>query len=376
MVSTHYVLLFSLAAEIDVRASRVHLVPHMPHLPRHPPILSTSDRVVLPSMRANGRRSSVGSLKTAARQGADMDREAFEFRATTGFGRISTAAEAQRGARWSASTRRAALGLVPLGLHLLYPRLAAASAALPGSVAVLGAGGKTGRLCVEMLRSAGQPVLGLGRAELDVAKASVEEIAEAVRGADAVIFACSASAKGGNAEQVDEQAAIKAAQACKMAGVPKYVLISSGGVARPGSLGYVATNLMPGPTWGIMDAKAKGEEGAKAALRGSKTRYTVLRPGGLEDTKYLGPAEMELNQGDVVGGLVSRADVAAAAVAAARSPDTDDVTFELYAHSAFAQGPGSTAGLGGAPVGKTGYERRGSTWPELFRGLKKELSKI
>jgi len=275
--------------------------------------------------------------------------------------------------------RRVAVAMpLPLVLNLLCgkPSVAAAVTASPGSLAILGAGGKTGRLCVEMLRSAGQPVLALGRAELDVVKASVEEIADAVRGADAVIFACSASSKGGNAVQVDEQAAIKAAQACKLAGVPKYVLISSGGVARPGSLGYVATNWMPGPTWGIMDAKAKGEEGAKAALRGSKTRYTVLRPGGLEDTKYLGPTEMELNQGDVVGGLVSRADVAAAAVAAARSSDTDDVTFELYAHSAFAQGPGSVDGFGGAPVGKTGYERRGGTWPELFRGLKQEVSKI
>merc|ERR1740121_2867683 len=174
MVSTHYVLLFSLAAEIDVFASRVHLVPHMPHLARHPPILSTSDRAVLPLTTADARRSSVGSFKTAARQGAAMDREAFKFRTTTGFGRSSTAAEAQRGARRSAKTRRAVLGLVPLGLHLVYPWSAAASAALPGSVAVLGAGGKTGRLCVEMLRSAGQPVLGLGRADLDVAKASVE----------------------------------------------------------------------------------------------------------------------------------------------------------------------------------------------------------
>ncbi|CAK0868646.1 unnamed protein product [Prorocentrum cordatum] len=251
----------------------------------------------------------------------------------------------------------------------------AAVAPAPGAVAVLGASGKTGRLCVEALRAEGSPALALGRAELDVVEASVEQVAEAVRGCQAVIFACSASAKGGNAAQVDEQAAVKAAQACKLAGVPTYVLISSGGVSRPGSLGYLATNWMPGPTWGIMDAKARGEEGVKAAMRGSGTRYVVLRPGGLEDTKYLGPAEMELNQGDAVGGLVSRADVAACAVAAAKSQDAADTTFELYAHSAFSQGPGSTDGFGGA-TGKTGYERRGESWPELFRGLRKEISKI
>lgn len=242
-----------------------------------------------------------------------------------------------------------------------------------GTIAVLGAGGKTGRLCAEQLRKAGRPVAALSRAEADVARASAEELAEAIRGASAVIFAASASSKGGNAGQVDEEGAVKAAKACALAGVPKYVLISSGGVARPGSLGYLATDLMPGPTWGIMGAKARGEEGAKAALKGTSTHYVVLRPGGLEDAPAVGPAGLEVNQGDAVGGLVSRADVAAAAVAAASSAETDDVTFELYAYGAFGQKPGPTDF--GLPV-KTGLERRGDTWPELFRGLRKDFSKL
>jgi len=244
-----------------------------------------------------------------------------------------------------------------------------------GPIAVLGAGGRTGKLCVEVLRASGRPAMALSRAEADVSKASVEDLARAVQGAKAVIFASSASSKGGDSKQVDEQGAIKAAQACVLAGVPKYVLISSGGVARPGSIGYLATNWMPGATWGIMDAKARGEEGVKAALRGSKTRYTVLRPGGLEDSVALGPRAMELNQGDAMGGLVSRSDVAAAAVAAADSPDTDDTTFELYAYGdAFAQKPGPTDF--GLPSGPTGYERRGTSWPELFMGLKKDFAKL
>eukprot|EP00929_Paragymnodinium_shiwhaense_P020933 TRINITY_DN13797_c0_g1_i1.p1 TRINITY_DN13797_c0_g1~~TRINITY_DN13797_c0_g1_i1.p1 ORF type:complete len:135 (-),score=15.20 TRINITY_DN13797_c0_g1_i1:25-429(-) len=132
---------------------------------------------------------------------------------------------------------------------------------------------------------------------------------------------------------------------------------------------------MPGPTWGVMDAKARGEEGTKQALRGTKTRYTIVRPGGLENSAALGPAAIELNQGDAVGGLISRADSAAAAVAAADSPDTDDVTFELYAYgNAFAQQPGPTDL--GLPAGPTGYERRGSTWPELFKGLQPDFSKL
>mmetsp|Transcript_100312 Transcript_100312/g.259418 ORF Transcript_100312/g.259418 Transcript_100312/m.259418 type:complete len:353 (+) Transcript_100312:45-1103(+) len=263
-----------------------------------------------------------------------------------------------------------------------FSGLAAPSTPLPasaidgsGPIVILGAGGRTGRLCAEILRTASRSVKAFGRADVDVVKASVEDIAAAVQGADAVIFAASASAKGGDSKEVDEQGAIKAAKACVLAGIPKYVLISSGGVARPGSLGYVATNWMPGPTWGVMDAKARGEEGAKAAVRGTQTKYAIVRPGGLEDSAALGPGAMEINQGDAVGGLVSRADVAAAAVAAASSPDTDDTTFELYAYgAAFSQQPGPTDLW--LPSGPTGYERRGKSWPELFRGLRKDFSKV
>lgn len=258
---------------------------------------------------------------------------------------------------------------------LSEPSTAIAAGASNGAVAVLGAGGRTGRLIVEQLKAEGKPVLALSRAQADVVKASAEELAEIVRGASSVIFAASTSNKGGNSVEVDERAAVKGAMACVLAGVPKYVLISSGGVARPGSLGYVATNWMPGATWGVMDAKARGEEGAKAAVRGTKTSYVVLRPGGLEDSPALGAAAMEVNQGDAVGGLVSRADVAAAAVAAAESPETNDTTFELYAYgAAFAQQPGPTDI--GLPSGPTGYERRGSTWTDIFRGLKRDFSKL
>ena len=134
----------------------------------------------------------------------------------------------------SARARRDA-ALLPLLAAL--PGLSALAApgeagAAGGAVAVLGAGGRTGRLCVEALRSAGQPFKALSRAEADVAGASVEELAAAVRGSAAVIFAASASSKGGNAQQVDEQGAVKAAKACLLAGVPKFVLISSGGARR------------------------------------------------------------------------------------------------------------------------------------------------
>lgn len=274
----------------------------------------------------------------------------------------------------SSLTRRDAmlfLASLDVSVALVNPEPVGAA----GAIAVLGAGGRTGRRCVEILQAAGRPVMALTRAEADVVKASKEDLASAIRSAGAVIFAASASSSGGNAKEVDEEGAIKAAQACALAGIPKFVLISSGGVARPGSLGYLATNWMPGPTWGIMDAKASSEEAIKRVLQNTATKFCILRPGGLEDSPPLGPGVMELNQGDVVGGLVSRSDVAAAAIAAADSRDTDSTTFELYAFgNAFAQQPGPTDLF--LPAGRTGYERRGESWEDLFKGLKKDFSKL
>ena len=53
-----------------------------------------------------------------------------------------------------------------------------------------------------------------------------------------------------------------------------------------------------------MGEKKLGEDGVYAAFRGStKSAYTIIRPGGLEEPKenvIQGPAALEVSQGDVV----------------------------------------------------------------------------
>ena len=129
-----------------------------------------------------------------------------------------------------------------------------------------------------------------------------------------VIFAASASAKGGDALAVDRDGVISAARCCISASVPRFVLVSSGAVTRPDSAVYQLLNLVGK---GIMKAKIEGED----ALRDMYARaprdagaYTIVRPGGLTTGDALGPEALELNQGDDKSGRIFRAPTSLASV--------------------------------------------------------------
>ena len=64
---------------------------------------------------------------------------------------------------------------------------------------------------------------------VDLEKASVDEVAEHLRGADAVVFAAGAGPGSGAArkETVDRDAAILLADAAEAAGVDRYVMVSA-----------------------------------------------------------------------------------------------------------------------------------------------------
>jgi nucleoside-diphosphate-sugar epimerase len=69
----------------------------------------------------------------------------------------------------------------------------------------------------------------------DLESASVEEIAGAINGATAVIFAAGAG-PGSGAERkltLDRDGAIKLLRAAVLAGVPRYLMISGSGVENP-----------------------------------------------------------------------------------------------------------------------------------------------
>ena len=140
-----------------------------------------------------------------------------------------------------------------------------------GPVVILGSGGKTGKLIIEELlakkvlvkptyrnvnsassSTTSNPFLQ-NAVPADVTK--LETIGAAIEGASTVIFAASASNKGGNAQQVDYQGVVNVALECIRLKIPKLIVISSGAVTRPDSLGYKFTNIFGG----IMGFKVQGE---------------------------------------------------------------------------------------------------------------------
>lgn len=275
-------------------------------------------------------------------------------------------------------------GLFSSAALMLNVLQANADAATPsGPIVIIGSGGKTGKLTIQMLSKMGiavRPTNREGKPNKAFANlASVESMAAAdvtkiatlegaLVGASAVIFAASASGKGGNGKQVDNQGVVNVAAECIRLKVPKLVVISSGAVTKPNSLGFKLTNMFAG---GIMDEKLAGENGLRklySECGDSSLSYAIIRPGGLQDGPSIGSARVELNQGDTISGEINRADVADCAVAAALSKSIPSaVTFELY--DADNRGP-----LESIYPDKSGYERSGKElggdYDLLFKGLK------
>ncbi|MCZ2523961.1 NAD(P)H-binding protein [Streptomyces sp. HB2AG] len=146
------------------------------------------------------------------------------------------------------------------------------------------------------LRAAGaEPVV------CDLEKASVEEVAGHLEGADAVVFAAGAG-PGSGAERkqtVDRGAAVLFADAAERAGVRRYVIVSSMG----------ADTDPPAGTDAVFAAylRAKGEADADVRAR-EGLDWTVLRPGRLTDDPGTGRVALAGHTGY---GEVTRDDVAA-----------------------------------------------------------------
>ncbi|KAK9843431.1 hypothetical protein WJX81_002050 [Elliptochloris bilobata] len=208
--------------------------------------------------------------------------------------------------------------------------------------AVIGAGGPTGLECVKRLAQLGRPVQAIIRSpdkytdlfsglgsNVTAVKGDVESsesLTVALAGVKNIIFA--ASGKGyWSARAVDELGVGAVAEAAKAVGVKHIVLVSSA-LVSPHNRCHPIRLILNNIRWGLMDSKYRGEN----LLRKSGITYTVVRPGGLTN----GPAlteELVVNQGDRVAGRVSRADVAAVAVAALSDPRAANVTLELSSKS-------------------------------------------
>jgi uncharacterized protein YbjT (DUF2867 family) len=155
-------------------------------------------------------------------------------------------------------------------------------------VAIAGGHGKIGRRLARLLAARGDRVRGLIRnpnhagdlredgAEpvvCDLESAPASDVAEALSGADAVVFAAGAGPGSGAARKLtmDRDGAVKLLEAARSAGVPRYVMVSSVGAESPPD----------GDDTFSVYLRAKAE--ADRALMESDRDWTIVRPGMLTD---------------------------------------------------------------------------------------------
>jgi uncharacterized protein YbjT (DUF2867 family) len=157
---------------------------------------------------------------------------------------------------------------------------------------------------------------GAEPAVVDLEQADEADVAAAITGADAVVFAAGAGPGSGSARKdtMDYGGAVKLVAAAQQAGVRRYLIVSSMG-ADPDA---------PGDDTFSVYLRAKGR--ADEAVLGSGLDATVIRPGGL--TNDPGTGRVRLGE-TLPRGQVSRDDVAAVLVAVLDRPSTIGRTFDL-----------------------------------------------
>jgi len=138
----------------------------------------------------------------------------------------------------------------------------------------------------------GEPVV------CDLEHADVSEIAAAITGASAVVFAAGAG-PGSGAERkltMDRDGAIKLLAAAEEVGAPRFLIVSSVGAESPPDDEDVFSVYLR--------AKAEADE----AVRASSRDWTIVRPGPLTDDPGSGTVRIDL---EPFRGQIAREDVAA-----------------------------------------------------------------
>ncbi len=204
-------------------------------------------------------------------------------------------------------------------------------------VVIAGGHGKIALITERLLAARGDVAVGLIRnpdhaadleaagarpVVIDLEKASVDEVAAHLAGADAVVFAAGAGPGSGAARKqtVDRDAAILLADAAEAAGVRRYVMISAMG-ADVDTADDAADEVF------VAYLRAKGAADDDIRSRAALSA-TILRPGHLTDDEPAGTVTMAEHTGE---GSIARADVAAVIVDVLDDPQTGGRTFELIA---------------------------------------------
>jgi uncharacterized protein YbjT (DUF2867 family) len=147
----------------------------------------------------------------------------------------------------------------------------------------------------------------------------VHDLADAIRGADGVVFAAGAGPGSGPERKrtVDYGAAAKLIAAADAAGVDRYVMVSS--------IGAHAPDRGQGPMRPYLQAKAEADE----ALRSSGLDWTIVRPGHLTNDPGTGRVAAAPSLGR--RGSIPRDDVALVLLECLQAPNTIGAQFELLA---------------------------------------------
>lgn len=163
---------------------------------------------------------------------------------------------------------------------------------------------------------------GMEPAVLDLEGADADAVAKVLAGADAAVFAAGAGPNSGldRKDTVDRAGSVLLAQACELAGVDRFLQVSSMGVES-------VRNAPPQPQDDVFAVYLRAKLAAEEDLRSrSSLDWVVLRPGGLTDDPGTGLVRLAPS---VESGRVPRTDVAAVLLALLDTPDARGLVLEL-----------------------------------------------
>jgi nucleoside-diphosphate-sugar epimerase len=201
------------------------------------------------------------------------------------------------------------------------------------NVAIAGGHGQIARRLARLLVGRGDRVRGLirnpGHADdlradgsepviCDLEAAAVREVAQAIAGADAVVFAAGAGPGSGADRKwsMDRDGAIKLLEAEREANVERYLMVSSIGAESPPASDDVFSIYL----------RAKAE--ADRALAHSDRAWIIVRPGPLTDDTGTGRVRLGT---EPFRGQVPRDDVAAVLAAILHEPRSQGLVIYLSA---------------------------------------------
>lgn len=164
---------------------------------------------------------------------------------------------------------------------------------------------------------------GAAAVVLDLEEASVDEVGQVLKNADAAVFAAGAG-PGSTAERkftVDRDAAILLADAAEAAGVPRLIVISA-----------IATDRFDPDSDDIYQLYLRAKSEADASVRSrERLDWTIVRPGSLTNEPGTGRIHAAP---EVPHGSIPRADVAATIASLLETGAASRTQFELVSGDA------------------------------------------